>query len=192
MPFYPTANRDDGYDVTDYYSVDPRLGTLGDLAVFLRTARDRGIRVIADLVVNHTSDRHPWFLSAASDRDSPFRDWYVWRDEIPPGAPDDLVFPDKETSNWEWHEETGQYYLHRFYSHQPDLNIGNPWSERRSTRSSASGCNWACRAFASMPCPICWKPRAWTTPGTWTFTTGYATCAASFSAAAATRACWER
>ncbi|MFC3631137.1 alpha-amylase family protein [Paracoccus angustae] len=126
MPFYPTMNQDDGYDITDYYGVDPRLGTLGDLAVFLRTAKDRGIRVIADLVVNHTSDRHPWFLSAASDRDSPFRDWYVWRDEIPPGAPKDLVFPDKENSNWEWHADTGQFYLHRFYRHQPDLNIGNP------------------------------------------------------------------
>jgi trehalose synthase len=126
MPFYPTANQDDGYDITDYYGVDPRLGTLGDLAVFLRTAKDRGIRVIADLVVNHTSDQHPWFRSAASDRNSPYRDWYVWRDEIPPGGPKDLVFPDQEDSNWEWHEETGQYYLHRFYRHQPDLNISNP------------------------------------------------------------------
>lgn len=126
MPFYPTANQDDGYDITDYYGVDPRLGTLGDLAVFLRTARDRGIRVIADLVVNHTSDQHPWFRAACADRASPYRDWYVWRDEIPPQGPDGLVFPDAETSNWEWHEETGQYYLHRFYRHQPDLNIGNP------------------------------------------------------------------
>ncbi|WP_347140570.1 alpha-amylase family protein [Paracoccus sp. SSK6] len=126
MPFYPTANVDDGYDITDYYGIDPRLGTLGDLAVFLRTARDRGIRVIADLVVNHTSDQHPWFLSACADRNSPHRNWYVWRDEIPANGPDGLVFPDKENSNWEWHEETGQYYLHRFYRHQPDLNIGNP------------------------------------------------------------------
>ncbi|WP_245686636.1 alpha-amylase family protein [Paracoccus tibetensis] len=126
MPFYPSPNQDDGYDIVDYYGVDPRLGTLGDLAVFVRTARDRGIRVIADLVVNHSSDRHPWFLSAAADRNSPYRDWYVWRDEIPEGGPEDLVFPDAETSNWEWHEETKQYFLHRFYRHQPDLNIGNP------------------------------------------------------------------
>jgi trehalose synthase len=126
MPFYPSPNQDDGYDIVDYYNVDPRLGTLGDLAVFVRTARDRGIRVIADLVVNHSSDRHPWFLSAAADRASPHRDWYVWRDEIPEGGPEDLVFPDAETSNWEWHEETQQFYLHRFYRHQPDLNIGNP------------------------------------------------------------------
>lgn len=126
MPFYPTPNQDDGYDITDYYNVDPRLGTLGDVAVFLRTAQDRGIRVITDLVINHTSDQHPWFKSALSDRTAPYRDWYVWRDEIPPHGPTDLVFPDAENSNWEWHEETKQYYLHRFYRHQPDVNIGNP------------------------------------------------------------------
>ncbi|MFW5654855.1 MAG: alpha-amylase family protein [Roseicyclus sp.] len=126
MPFYPTPNRDDGYDITDYYSVDPRLGSLGDLVQFVRTARDRGIRVIADLVVNHTSAEHPWFRSARSDRASPHRDWYVWRDEIPETGPDGLVFPDAEDSNWEWDEAAGQYFLHRFYRHQPDLNIANP------------------------------------------------------------------
>ncbi len=126
MPFYPSPNRDDGYDIIDYYSVDPRLGTLGDFVEFVRTARDRGIRVIADLVVNHTSREHPWFRSARSDRNSPFRDWYVWRDEIPKNGPDGLVFPDVEESNWEWDEQTKQYFLHRFYKHQPDLNIANP------------------------------------------------------------------
>jgi maltose alpha-D-glucosyltransferase/alpha-amylase len=126
MPFYPSPNRDDGYDITDYYSVDPRLGSLGDLVELVRTARDRGIRVIADLVVNHTSDQHPWFQSARADRNSPFRDWYVWQDQIPEHGPDGLVFPDEEDSNWEWDEQAGQYFLHRFYKHQPDLNIGNP------------------------------------------------------------------
>jgi maltose alpha-D-glucosyltransferase/alpha-amylase len=126
MPFYPSPNRDDGYDVVDYYSVDPLLGSLGDFVEFVRTARDRGMRVIADLVVNHTSKEHPWFQSARSDRNSAFRDWYIWRDEIPKGGPDGLVFPDEEKSNWEWDEEAGQYYLHRFYKHQPDLNIANP------------------------------------------------------------------
>ncbi|WP_309085011.1 alpha-amylase family protein [Chelativorans sp.] len=126
MPFYPSPNRDDGYDITDYYSVDPLLGTLGDFVEFVRIARDRGIRVIADLVVNHTSKEHPWFKSARSDRNSPYRDWYIWSDEIPESGPDDLVFPDKEKSNWEWDEEAGQYFLHRFYKHQPDLNITNP------------------------------------------------------------------
>lgn len=126
MPFYPSPNRDDGYDIMDYYSIDPTLGSLGDFVEFVRTARDRGIRVIADLVVNHTSDQHPWFQSACESRESPHRDWYVWRDNIPEQGPEGLVFPDEESSNWEWHEPTGQYYLHRFYKHQPDLNISNP------------------------------------------------------------------
>ena len=86
MPFYPSPDRDDGYDITDFYGVDPRLGTLGDFVEFVRTARDRGMRVIADLVVNHTSDQHPWFVEARSSRDSPKRDWYIWRDEEPADA----------------------------------------------------------------------------------------------------------
>ncbi len=126
MPFYPSPNRDDGYDITDYYSVDPKLGTLGDFVVFVRTARERGMRVIADLVVNHTSDQHPWFQSARADRNSPKRDYYVWQDEPPADGPKGLVFPDQETSNWEYDEQAGQYYLHRFYKHQPDVNIANP------------------------------------------------------------------
>jgi trehalose synthase len=126
MPFYPSPNRDDGYDVTDYYAVDPRLGSLGDFVEFERIARDRGLRVIADLVVNHTSEEHPWFQSARADPKSPYRDWYVWCDEIPHDGPEGLVFPNVEDSNWEWDEKAGQYYLHRFYKHQPDLNIANP------------------------------------------------------------------
>src|SRR4051812_26469861 len=124
MPFQPTPNRDDGYDIADFYGVDPRLGTHGDFVELLRTAHNRGLRVIVDLVVNHTSDEHPWFQEARSDRDSPKRDWYVWRDE-PSDQPAGLFFPDKETSNWAHDPETGQYYLHRFYSFQPDLNIEN-------------------------------------------------------------------
>jgi len=126
MPFYPTPDRDDGYDITDFYGVDPHLGTHGDLVEVIRTAKDRGIRVIADLVVNHTSDRHPWFRSARSSKDSPYRDWYVWRDEVPPGSKVEPVFPDQETSAWELDKKTNQYYLHRFYRHQPDLNVTNP------------------------------------------------------------------
>ncbi len=126
MPFYPTPNRDDGYDITDYYAVDHRLGTLGDFVELVRTARDRGIRVIADLVVNHTSREHPWFRSARQGPASPYHDWYVWRDRIPEDGPEGLVFPDAEQSNWHWDEEAGKYYLHRFYEHQPDLNIANP------------------------------------------------------------------
>jgi len=126
MPFYASPRRDDGYDISDFYAVDPRLGTHGDLVEVVRIARDRGIRVIADLVVNHTSDAHPWFQAARADRDSPYRDFYVWADEHPPEKPGDVVFPDKEESNWAWDEEAGQFYLHRFYSHQPDLNVANP------------------------------------------------------------------
>ncbi|GAA1367413.1 alpha-amylase family protein [Streptomyces beijiangensis] len=126
MPFYPTRERDDGYDITDFYGVDPRLGTLGDFTEFVRTARDRGIRVIADLVVNHTSDHHPWFLDARSGRDSAHRDWYVWSDEPPADGPQGVVFPDVEQSLWEYDKGSGQYYLHRFYKQQPDLNIANP------------------------------------------------------------------
>ena len=126
MPFFPTAERDDGYDVVDFYGVDPRLGTPGDLVEFLRLARDRGMRVIADLVVNHTSDQHPWFQSARSSPDSPYRDWYVWRDEPPADGPTEVVFPDQEKSLWEYDERAGQYFLHHFYKHQPDLNVTNP------------------------------------------------------------------
>ncbi len=126
MPFYPTDERDDGYDITDYYAVDPRLGTLGDFVELVRTARDRGMRVIADLVVNHTSVHHPWFVESRSSRDSPKRDWYVWQDEPPQDGPQGVVFPDVETSLWQHDETTGQYYLHRFYTEQPDLNVANP------------------------------------------------------------------
>ncbi len=126
MPFYPTRERDDGYDITDFYGVDPRLGTLGDFTEFVRTAKDRGIRVIADLVVNHTSEDHPWFQDARSGRDSAHRDWYVWADEPPKDGPQGVVFPDAEDSLWEYDQGSAQYYLHRFYKQQPDLNVANP------------------------------------------------------------------
>jgi maltose alpha-D-glucosyltransferase/alpha-amylase len=126
MPFYPTPDRDDGYDITDFYGVDSRLGTHGDLVELITLAQDRGIRVIADLVVNHTSDQHPWFQSARASRQSRYRDWYVWRDEPPADEHEGIVFPDKEDSLWQYDEQAGQYYLHQFYKHQPDLDIANP------------------------------------------------------------------
>jgi trehalose synthase len=126
MPFYPSPDRDDGYDITDFYGVDPRLGTVGEFVEFVRTARDRGIRVIADLVVNHTSAQHPWFQQARSSRDNPYRDWYVWADEPLADGPQGITFPDKENSLWQYDDEAGQYFLHRFYKFQPDLNIDNP------------------------------------------------------------------
>jgi trehalose synthase len=126
MPFMPSRQRDDGYDIVDFYGVDPRLGTLGDLVEVVRTARDRGMRVVADLVVNHTSDQHPWFQDGRRGPDSPFHEFYVWSDEKPDEKPGDVVFPDQERSNWAFDEEAGRWYLHRFYSHQPDLNVSNP------------------------------------------------------------------
>jgi trehalose synthase len=125
MPFYPSPRRDDGYDVTDFYGVDGRLGTPGDFAEMIRTARDRGIRVVADVVLNHTSDAHPWFRAARADRDSPYHDFYVWADERPEEPPGGVVFPDKENSNWAWDHEARRWYMHRFYSHQPELNVAH-------------------------------------------------------------------
>ena len=126
MPFYPSPDRDDGYDITDYYGIDPRLGDHGRLVEVIRTAHDRGIRVIADLVVNHTSDQHPWFVSAKRSVNSPYRDFYVWRDSDPGDTSDRSVFPGEEDGIWTKDEKSGEWYLHHFYSHQPDLNLANP------------------------------------------------------------------
>ena len=126
MPFYPTADKDDGYDITEHYAIDPRLGSFGDFTEFIRTARDRGMRVIADLVVNHTSDQHPWFQAARRSRESRFREFYVWRDEIPSDGPTRRRLPrSSRTGVWTYDPEAGQYYLHRFYRHQPDLNVAS-------------------------------------------------------------------
>ena len=126
MPFYPSPDRDDGYDITDYYGVDSRLGDHGRLVEVIRTAHDRGMRVIADLVVNHTSDQHPWFTQARRSTDNPYRDFYVWRSDDPGDTSDQVVFPDQEDSIWEKDDRTGEWYLHHFYKHQPDLNLDNP------------------------------------------------------------------
>jgi maltose alpha-D-glucosyltransferase/alpha-amylase len=126
LPFYPSPNRDNGYDVMDYYNVDPRLGTLGDFVEFIHQARERGIRVLIDLVVNHTSIQHPWFQAARTDKNSKYRDYYVWSDNPPKTDPQQLMFPDEEDSIWEYDEQAQAYYLHHFYKEQPDLNIANP------------------------------------------------------------------
>ncbi|WP_109211677.1 MULTISPECIES: alpha-amylase family protein [Microbacterium] len=126
MPFYPTPDRDDGYDISDFYGVDPRLGNHGELVEMIRTAHDRGMRVIVDLVVNHTSDRHPWFLKAKRSVNSPYRDYYVWRDDPPPKGQKNTVFPGEADGIWTKDEASGQWYQHSFYEHQPDLNIANP------------------------------------------------------------------
>lgn len=126
MPFYPTPNKDNGYDVKDYYNVDPRLGSPGDFVEFTRRAEERGIRVIVDLVVNHTSDQHPWFQEAVKNRDSKYWNYYLWSQEKPENIDEGVIFPGWQETTWTYHEEAGAYYAHRFYDHQADLNITNP------------------------------------------------------------------
>lgn len=125
-PLHPTPNRDDGYDISDYYGVDRRLGSPGDFAELALEARERGIRIILDLVVNHTSAEHPWFRAACGDPASPYRDWYVWSDEEPPDRTQGIVFPGQQTETWTWNDEARAWYYHRFYDFQPDLNWSNP------------------------------------------------------------------
>ncbi|MCW7540211.1 alpha-amylase family protein [Aquabacterium sp. A7-Y] len=126
QPFYPSPMRDNGYDITDYYNVDPRVGTLGDFVEFSRRARDKGMRVMIDLVVNHTSIDHPWFQAARSDPASPYREYYVWSEDQPPDAAEGTVFPGEQHTTWTWDREAKAYYFHRFYNHQAELNITNP------------------------------------------------------------------
>jgi maltose alpha-D-glucosyltransferase/alpha-amylase len=126
LPFYPTPNRDNGYDITDFYGVDPRLGTLGDFVGFTRAANERGLRVIIDLVANHTSVDHPWFQEARRDPASRYRDWYVWSKEKPKDAHEGVVFPGVQDTTWTYDRVAKSWYMHRFYKHQADLNIANP------------------------------------------------------------------
>jgi maltose alpha-D-glucosyltransferase/alpha-amylase len=126
MPFQRSPNRDDGYDVSDYYSVDPRFGSLGDFVAFSKGAEQRGMRVLIDLVVNHTSDEHPWFQDARRSESSPFRRWYVWSKKKPPRADEGVVFPGVQKTTWTWDDEARAYYFHRFYDFQPDLDTSNP------------------------------------------------------------------
>jgi maltose alpha-D-glucosyltransferase/alpha-amylase len=126
MPFFPSPLRDDGYDVADYNAVHASYGTLEDFRKFLESAHDRGIRVIIEMVLNHTSDQHPWFQESRSSRDNPRRDWYVWSDTDTRYKGTRIIFLDTETSNWAWDPISKSYYWHRFFSHQPDLNYDNP------------------------------------------------------------------
>ena len=126
MPFQPSPCRDDGYDVADYYGVDPRYGTLGDFVEFTHGCKQRGMRVLIDLVVNHTSDTHAWFQEARSDPNSKYRDWYVWSKTKPKNAASGIVFPGVQKSTWNFDKAARAYYFHRFYDFQPDLNTANP------------------------------------------------------------------
>jgi maltose alpha-D-glucosyltransferase / alpha-amylase len=125
-PIHPSPGRDEGYDITDYYGVHPQLGTLGDFVDLVDAAADRGMRVLLDLVVNHTSSEHPWFQSARSDPRSSYRDWYVWSDKVPSSEHDGVVFPGAQSSTWTYDERAKAWYFHRFYDFEPSLNHANP------------------------------------------------------------------
>ncbi|WP_276496587.1 maltose alpha-D-glucosyltransferase [Pontibacter litorisediminis] len=127
LPFYPSPLRDDGYDIADYLSINPNYGNMQDFKAFVREAHKRGLKVITELVINHTSDQHPWFQRARrAKKGSKYRDWYVWSDDPNKYKDVRIIFTDYEPSNWSWDPVAGQYYWHRFFSHQPDLNYDNP------------------------------------------------------------------
>lgn len=126
LPFFPTPNRDNGYDISDFYDIDPRLGSLGEFVEFMHLASERGIRVLADLVVNHTSDQHPWFQQSRRDKNSPYRDYYIWSKERPENYNRGMAMPGPQQTTWTYDEVAGEWYFHRFFSFQPDLNIENP------------------------------------------------------------------
>src|SRR5260370_18079776 len=127
LPFYPSPLKDDGYDIADYTNVNADYGTVRDFQELLDAAHQRGLRVITELVINHTSDQHPWFLRARRAKPgSDARNWYVWSDTDQTYAGTRIIFNDTEKSNWAWDPVAGSYYWHRFFSHQPDLNDDNP------------------------------------------------------------------
>ncbi|MBP7148724.1 MAG: alpha-amylase family protein [Acidobacteria bacterium] len=133
-PFQPTPNRDNGYDICDYYGVDPRHGSSGDFVEFVHQARRRGLKIIIDLVVNHTSDEHRWFRDARGGNESKHRDWYIWSKKRPPDWNKGMVFPGVQKSTWTRDKQSGAYYFHRFYEFQPDLNMDNPEVRREIRR----------------------------------------------------------
>jgi maltose alpha-D-glucosyltransferase/alpha-amylase len=126
LPFYKSPLRDGGYDISDFFTIQPDYGTVDDVRDFIEASHQRGIRVIADLVMNHTSSDHPWFQESRSSPDNPKRDWYVWSDTVHRYEEARIIFVDTESSNWTWDDQAGAYFWHRFFSHQPDLNFDNP------------------------------------------------------------------
>ena len=134
QPFYPSPNKDNGYDVTDFFGVHPKHGTLGEFTEFMNHAEQLGIRVIVDLVVNHTSNRHPWFQEARKDPRSPYREWYVWSKKRPANWNEGMVFPGIQKATWTRDPVARAYYFHRFYEFQPDLNTWNPRVRREIQR----------------------------------------------------------
>ncbi len=152
MPFQPSPKKDGGYDIADYYGVDPDYGSLGDFVAFTHAAKQRGLRVLIDLVVNHTSDQHPWFQSARSDPDSPYRDWYVWSKERPASADEGMVFPGVQETTWTYDAKAKAWYFHRFFNFQPDLNTANPEVLAEILKIMGFWIQLASQASAWMPC----------------------------------------
>ena len=134
MPHYLSPLEDDGYDIADYYSIHPDYGTIDDFRALVKAAHGKGLKIIVDLVMNHTSDQHEWFIQSRSSTSSPYRDFYVWSDSDQKYSDARIIFLDSESSNWAWDEKTQQFYWHRFYSSQPDLNYDNPEVEKEMFR----------------------------------------------------------
>ena len=151
MPFYPSPLGDDGYDITDYYAVDSRFGTLGNFVEMIRTADNLGIRVLVDLVLSHTSNQHPWFQRSRQDRSSRYRDYYRWSDTNQ-DEPREVAFPGEQKSTWTYNNVAVQWYMHRYYDFMPRPEHHRPERPGRCTRSSACGWNSASPASGSTRC----------------------------------------
>ena len=150
LPFYPSPLKDDGYDIADYCGIDPAFGDFEHFTRLLRVAHRHKIKVILDLVPNHTSDRHPWFIESRSSRDNPKRDWYLWREPRADGTAPNNWMSEFGGSAWSYDAGTKQYYYHAFLREQPDLNWRNPAVRQASTTLCVSGCNVVSTVFASM------------------------------------------
>ncbi len=154
LPIYPSPLKDDGYDISDYYNIAPTFGTLDDFRTLVAAVHARGMRLITDLVLNHTSDQHAWFQAARQDPNSPYRDYYVWSDTDQKYRDARIIFLDTEKSNWTWDEQAGQFYWHRFYASQPDLNFDNPAVQRGNVECdeilARSGGRWISRRCSAL------------------------------------------
>jgi hypothetical protein len=161
LPFYPSPRLDDGYDISAYRDVHPDYGSLADFRHFVRAAHSRGIRVITEMVINHTSDQHRWFQRARHAKPgSPWRNFYVWSDTDQKYAGTRVIFIDVERSNWTWDPVAGAYYWHRFYSHQPDLNFDNPQVLKAVLSVMRFWLQLGVDGLRSMPCPTWWSAKA--------------------------------
>ena len=161
LPVYPSPMRDGGYDIADFYEVHPDYGDVDDLKALIDASHQRGIRVVADLVMNHTSSDHPWFQEARSSPDNPKHDWYVWSDTKHRYEDVRIIFIDSETSNWTWDEDAGAYYWHRFFHHQPDLNYDNPEVQEAMLEALRF---WRAALPPAPPTRACWTLSASTSP----------------------------